>query len=59
MIAPFRHRACTAHGAFISALHTGERFQVKRITVAPGEKLSLQKHYHRAEHWIVVNGTAW
>lgn len=35
-----------------------ERFQVKRITVKPGERLSLQKHHHRAEHWIVVNGTA-
>jgi mannose-1-phosphate guanylyltransferase/mannose-1-phosphate guanylyltransferase/mannose-6-phosphate isomerase len=36
----------------------GERFQVKRITVKPGAKLSLQKHFHRAEHWVVVNGTA-
>jgi mannose-1-phosphate guanylyltransferase/mannose-1-phosphate guanylyltransferase/mannose-6-phosphate isomerase len=36
----------------------GERFQVKRITVLPGQKLSLQKHHHRAEHWIVVKGTA-
>lgn len=36
----------------------GDRFQVKRITVKPGEKLSLQMHYHRAEHWIVVEGTA-
>ena len=36
----------------------GSRFQVKRITVKPGEKLSLQKHHHRAEHWIVVSGTA-
>jgi mannose-1-phosphate guanylyltransferase / mannose-6-phosphate isomerase len=36
----------------------GERFQVKRITVNPGHKLSLQKHFHRAEHWVVVNGTA-
>jgi mannose-1-phosphate guanylyltransferase/mannose-1-phosphate guanylyltransferase/mannose-6-phosphate isomerase len=43
---------------FYQLLHAGERFQVKRITVAPGQKLSLQKHYHRAEHWIVVNGTA-
>jgi mannose-1-phosphate guanylyltransferase/mannose-1-phosphate guanylyltransferase/mannose-6-phosphate isomerase len=34
------------------------RFQVKRITVKPGAKLSLQRHYHRAEHWIVVHGTA-
>ncbi len=34
------------------------RFQVKRITVNPGAKLSLQKHFHRAEHWVVVQGTA-
>lgn len=43
---------------YFQSIHLGERFQVKRITVAPGAKLSLQKHYHRAEHWIVVNGTA-
>jgi len=36
----------------------GERFQVKRITVKPGAKLSLQMHHHRAEHWVVVSGTA-
>lgn len=36
----------------------GERHQVKRITVNPGERLSLQMHYHRAEHWIVASGTA-
>ena len=36
----------------------GERFQVKRIMVKPGQKLSLQMHHHRAEHWIVVSGTA-
>jgi mannose-1-phosphate guanylyltransferase/mannose-6-phosphate isomerase len=36
----------------------GERFQTKRIIVKPGGKLSLQKHQHRSEHWIVVNGTA-
>lgn len=36
----------------------GERFQVKRITVNPGASLSLQKHHHRAEHWVVVKGTA-
>lgn len=36
----------------------GERYQVKRILVEPGESLSLQLHYHRAEHWIVVSGTA-
>lgn len=44
-------------GAYES-IDSSERFQVKRITVKPGEKLSLQKHHHRAEHWIVVNGTA-
>ncbi|MCG8516811.1 MAG: mannose-1-phosphate guanylyltransferase/mannose-6-phosphate isomerase [Pseudomonadales bacterium] len=36
----------------------GDRFQVKRITVNPGASLSLQKHHHRAEHWVVVKGTA-
>ena len=40
------------------SLARGERFQVKRIIVNPGEELSLQLHYHRAEHWIVVSGTA-
>ena len=43
---------------FYQTLHTGERFQVKRLTVAPGQRLSLQKHFHRSEHWVVVNGTA-
>lgn len=36
----------------------GTRYQVKRITVAPGGKLSLQSHFHRSEHWVVVSGTA-
>ncbi len=40
------------------SLDQGERFQVKRIVVKPGGRLSLQKHSHRAEHWIVVRGTA-
>ena len=39
-------------------IDTGDRFQVKRITVNPGGKLSLQMHHHRAEHWVVVSGTA-
>jgi mannose-1-phosphate guanylyltransferase/mannose-6-phosphate isomerase len=39
-------------------IDNGHRFQVKRITVNPGEKLSLQMHHHRAEHWVVVVGTA-
>lgn len=44
-------------GAYEGVAH-GSRFQVKRITVRPGRKLSLQKHFHRAEHWVVVAGTA-
>lgn len=43
---------------YYEGIDIGERFQVKRITVNPGEKLSLQMHHHRAEHWIVVSGTA-
>ncbi len=43
---------------FFERLIQGERFQVKRIVVTPGRKLSLQKHFHRAEHWVVVNGSA-
>ena len=39
-------------------IDNGDRFQVKRITVNPGGKLSLQMHHHRAEHWVVVSGTA-
>ena len=39
-------------------IDAGSRFQVKRITVKPGQRLSLQKHFHRAEHWVVVRGTA-
>jgi mannose-6-phosphate isomerase-like protein (cupin superfamily) len=40
------------------AIDRGPRFQVKRIVVKPGGRLSLQMHHHRAEHWIVVRGTA-
>lgn len=43
---------------FYESIQQGHRYQVKRITVNPGAKLSLQKHFHRAEHWVVVNGTA-
>jgi mannose-1-phosphate guanylyltransferase / mannose-6-phosphate isomerase len=43
---------------YYERLILGDRFQVKRIVVVPGGKLSLQSHYHRAEHWVVVNGTA-
>ncbi len=44
-------------GGYTSVL-SGERFQVKRLFVKPGKKLSLQKHHHRSEHWIVVRGAA-
>jgi len=40
------------------SLVVAEGFQVKRIIVQPGQTLSLQKHFHRAEHWVVVRGTA-
>jgi mannose-1-phosphate guanylyltransferase/mannose-1-phosphate guanylyltransferase/mannose-6-phosphate isomerase len=43
---------------WFESLATGDRFQVKRIVVKPGAALSLQSHHHRAEHWIVVQGTA-
>ena len=43
---------------FYESIQQGHRYQVKRISVNPGAKLSLQRHYHRAEHWVVVNGTA-
>ncbi len=58
-----RHEAVAHNRAyrpwgFYESLIQGERFQVKRIVVMPGQKLSLQKHFHRAEHWVVVNGSA-
>jgi len=43
---------------FYERMDLGDRYQVKRITVNPGSKLSLQSHFHRSEHWIVVSGTA-
>ena len=42
----------------VSSVLSGERFEVKRLHVTPGRKISLQKHHHRSEHWIVVRGTA-
>lgn len=44
-------------GSF-ETVDSGDRFQVKRLTIRPGEVLSLQMHHHRAEHWVVVKGTA-
>ena len=50
-------RVCRPWGCY-QGIDQSDRFQVKRITVKPGAVLSLQLHHHRAEHWIVVNGTA-
>ena len=52
------HRVVHRPWGHYDSLEEGERFQVKRIVVKPGASLSLQKHHHRAEHWIVVSGTA-
>jgi mannose-1-phosphate guanylyltransferase/mannose-6-phosphate isomerase len=52
------HRKVQRPWGSYDGLESGERFQVKRIVVDPGASLSLQMHYHRAEHWIVVRGTA-
>jgi mannose-1-phosphate guanylyltransferase len=52
------HREVFRPWGSYDSIDNGERFQVKRITVKPGEKLSVQMHHHRAEHWIVVAGTA-
>ena len=52
------HRVVHRPWGSYDSLESGERFQVKRIVVKPGASLSLQKHHHRAEHWIVVSGTA-
>ena len=52
------HREVYRPWGSYDSIDSGSRFQVKRITVKPGAKLSLQKHHHRAEHWIVVRGTA-
>ena len=52
------HKRVYRPWGYYEGLDSGERFQVKRIMVKPGSKLSLQMHHHRAEHWIVVSGTA-
>ncbi|WP_419728266.1 mannose-1-phosphate guanylyltransferase/mannose-6-phosphate isomerase [Lichenicola sp.] len=52
------HNRCYRPWGFYESLIQGDRFQVKRIVVTPGDRLSLQKHYHRAEHWVVVAGVA-
>ncbi|WP_448206889.1 mannose-1-phosphate guanylyltransferase/mannose-6-phosphate isomerase [Azospirillum sp. sgz302134] len=55
---PVTHRHVHRPWGSFQSIHAGERFQVKCLTVTPGSRLSLQKHYHRAEHWVVVQGTA-
>lgn len=55
---PLRHAICHRPWGYYRTVDAGERFQVKRIMVKPGAQLSLQKHFHRAEHWVVVEGTA-
>ncbi|WP_397535601.1 mannose-1-phosphate guanylyltransferase/mannose-6-phosphate isomerase [Roseateles sp.] len=52
------HRKVHRPWGWYDSIDAGERFQVKRIMVKPGASLSLQMHHHRAEHWIVVSGTA-
>jgi mannose-1-phosphate guanylyltransferase/mannose-6-phosphate isomerase len=52
------HRKVYRPWGWYDSVDAGKRFQVKRIVVKPGASLSLQMHHHRAEHWIVVSGTA-
>ncbi|MBC7919046.1 MAG: mannose-1-phosphate guanylyltransferase/mannose-6-phosphate isomerase [Rhodoferax sp.] len=52
------HRRVARPWGVYDSIDRGERFQVKRIVVKPGASLSLQMHHHRAEHWVVVSGTA-
>lgn len=52
------HRKVYRPWGSYDSIDMGERFQVKRIIVNPGAALSLQKHHHRAEHWVIVSGTA-
>ena len=52
------HRTVYRPWGNYDSIDNGSRHQVKRITVKPGAKLSIQKHFHRSEHWVVVRGTA-
>ncbi|WP_322998795.1 mannose-1-phosphate guanylyltransferase/mannose-6-phosphate isomerase [Castellaniella sp.] len=53
-----QHRDAYRPWGVYDCIGSGDRYQVKKITVKPGAKLSVQKHHHRAEHWVVVSGTA-
>ena len=55
---PNAHRRVYRPWGYYESIDAGERYQVKRIMVKPGAAISLQLHHHRAEHWIVVSGTA-
>ncbi|MDN5321077.1 MAG: mannose-phosphate guanylyltransferase / mannose-6-phosphate isomerase [Thermococcaceae archaeon] len=52
------HRTAYRPWGAYTVLEEGERYKIKRLTVLPGKRLSLQRHYHRSEHWVVVRGTA-
>lgn len=52
------HRTAYRPWGSYTLLEEGERYKIKRITIKPGKRLSLQRHYHRSEHWVVVKGTA-
>jgi mannose-1-phosphate guanylyltransferase len=53
-----QHRRVYRPWGYYDCMEQGERYQVKRITLKPGTSISLQQHHHRAEHWVVVSGTA-
>lgn len=52
------HRTSHRPWGSFTVLEEGERFKIKRLVVKPGRRLSLQSHYHRSEHWVVVSGMA-
>jgi len=53
-----QHKTIYRPWGHINLLQEGDRYKSKQVTIKPGARLSLQKHYHRAEHWVVVSGTA-
>jgi len=55
---PLEHRRVYRPWGYYQTIDAGDRYQVKRISVKPGASLSLQKHHHRSEHWVVVRGAA-
>ncbi|MBO8181123.1 MAG: mannose-1-phosphate guanylyltransferase/mannose-6-phosphate isomerase [Archaeoglobus sp.] len=54
----FVHRTAYRPWGSFTVLEEGEFYKIKKLTVSPGKRLSLQRHYHRSEHWVVVKGTA-